>query len=171
MPRRVLMMAAALAVTAAGCGGAGGPPAPDGIPASAAVTAVLAPDPSTPAATVFTDPGSSSTAVAAGPPEDLGLEVVAEGLDTPVFVTSPPGDHRLFVVEIEGHTDFRSSADYNLELSRRRAQAVVGWLVSQGIDDERLEARGYGESRPIADNQTVEGRSRNRRVEVVLTRR
>lgn len=74
------------------------------------------------------------------------------------------------VVEIAGHTDSIGSAEYNLRLSQQRAQAVVGYLVSRGIDPHRLIARGYGESQPVADNGTEEGRALNRRVEMRIIR-
>ena len=72
-------------------------------------------------------------------------------------------------VEIQGHTDSRGSDAYNLRLSDRRAQAVVDYLVRNlGIDAGRLTAKGYGESRPIADNDTDDGRAINRRVDFVI---
>jgi len=70
---------------------------------------------------------------------------------------------------IEGHTDNVGSAQYNLDLSKRRAQAVVDYLVENyGIDRSRLAARGYGMSRPVADNATDEGRQLNRRMEAII---
>ena len=70
---------------------------------------------------------------------------------------------------IEGHTDSAGEADYNLELSERRAQSVVEHLVaSYGIDSNRLAAAGFGESNPVGDNSTPEGRQQNRRVELVV---
>ncbi|MFQ5555052.1 MAG: OmpA family protein [Acidimicrobiia bacterium] len=68
-------------------------------------------------------------------------------------------------VEIAGHTDDRGADAYNLELSRRRAQAVLDYLVDLGDDPSRFAVVGYGETRPIADNETAEGRARNRRIE------
>jgi len=66
---------------------------------------------------------------------------------------------------IEGHTDSNASAKYNLKLSQRRAESVVKMLVEKyGIDKSRLTAKGYGESKPIADNKTKEGRQKNRRI-------
>lgn len=71
-------------------------------------------------------------------------------------------------VEVAGHTDSRASAAYNLDLSQRRAQAVVDYFVQRGIDAGRLSAKGYGKSQPIADNTTADGRAANRRVELRL---
>jgi outer membrane protein OmpA-like peptidoglycan-associated protein len=68
-------------------------------------------------------------------------------------------------VEIAGHTDSIDSDSYNMELSRKRAGAVVDYLVSVGCSQSQLLAKGYGESRPIATNDTEEGRAQNRRVE------
>jgi outer membrane protein OmpA-like peptidoglycan-associated protein len=69
---------------------------------------------------------------------------------------------------IEGHTDNIGSDEYNLGLSGRRANAVYDFLVSQDVDESRMSWEGYGESRPVADNTTDEGRQRNRRVDLVI---
>jgi len=69
-------------------------------------------------------------------------------------------------VEVEGHTDSTGSDAYNLELSQRRAEAVRDYLVGKGVDAARLAAKGYGETQPITQNDTAEGRARNRRVEL-----
>jgi outer membrane protein OmpA-like peptidoglycan-associated protein len=69
---------------------------------------------------------------------------------------------------IEGHTDSVGSDDYNRRLSNMRAQSVVRYLAKNfGLNSERLLSEGFGEKRPIADNETDEGRSRNRRVQIV----
>ncbi len=68
-------------------------------------------------------------------------------------------------MSIEGHTDDRGPDDYNLRLSQGRASSVSAWLTQHGVEANRLEAHGYGEARPIADNTTDEGRKANRRVE------
>jgi outer membrane protein OmpA-like peptidoglycan-associated protein len=69
---------------------------------------------------------------------------------------------------VEGHTDATNTDAYNLELSERRAQAVVAALVKRGADGARLQAKGFGKSRPVADNATAQGRALNRRVEVSI---
>lgn len=69
-------------------------------------------------------------------------------------------------VEVGGHTDARGSDTYNQELSERRAQSVVDYLIGKGIAPDRLQAAGYGEAAPVADNDTDEGRELNRRVEL-----
>lgn len=74
-------------------------------------------------------------------------------------------------LSIEGHTDERGSDALNLNLSRARAEAVRAWLVAHGIEAERLSTKGFGKTRPIADNATDEGRERNRRVEFNITAR
>ena len=72
-------------------------------------------------------------------------------------------------VDVEGHTDTTGDEGYNQQLSQRRAQAVVDLLVNQyGIAPQRLEAKGYGELQPVADNATEEGRAQNRRVMATL---
>ncbi len=68
---------------------------------------------------------------------------------------------------IEGHTDNYQSADYNLDLSRKRAFAVKDWLMQRGIGANRLRTEGFGETRPLVSNATAAGRARNRRVEIV----
>ncbi len=68
-------------------------------------------------------------------------------------------------IELSGHTDSKGSDSYNKALSMNRAKAVVNWLVSHGISAKRLSYKGYGASKPIATNDTDEGRQLNRRVE------
>ena len=72
------------------------------------------------------------------------------------------------VVEVAGHTDSTGSDAYNQGLSERRAAAVAQYLTSQGIDRQRLITVGMGESMPVADNATAEGRAANRRVEITM---
>jgi outer membrane protein OmpA-like peptidoglycan-associated protein len=69
-------------------------------------------------------------------------------------------------IEVAGHTDNIGKPEDNLKLSQLRAEAVKAWLVKKGIDPSRLVAKGYGDTQPIADNGTPEGRQKNRRTEV-----
>ncbi|MBE3654562.1 hypothetical protein BOO92_20205 [Vibrio navarrensis] len=72
------------------------------------------------------------------------------------------------VVEISGHTDSKGSEAVNQRLSEQRAQSVANYLISKGVDPERItRVAGYGESLPVASNDTVSGRAQNRRVEIV----
>jgi outer membrane protein OmpA-like peptidoglycan-associated protein len=70
--------------------------------------------------------------------------------------------------EIGGHTDNVGAEDRNLALSENRAKAVMDYLVSKGVASNRLTFKGYGASRPLADNATADGRSRNRRIEFLV---
>lgn len=76
--------------------------------------------------------------------------------------------HERVVVEVAGHTDSVGSEDYNQGLSEKRANSVRDYLTSKGVKASRLSARGYGESRPVASNDTEEGRTENRRVELIV---
>ncbi len=72
-------------------------------------------------------------------------------------------------VDVIGHTDSTGSEAYNQRLSERRAESTATFLASRGVRRERLVAFGYGETRPIATNETEEGRAANRRVEIRIT--
>ena len=74
-------------------------------------------------------------------------------------------------IELGGHTDNVGTEINNLKLSQRRAQACYDYLLSKGISPNTMNAGGFGESNPIADNSTPEGRSLNRRVEFILAPR
>ena len=78
-------------------------------------------------------------------------------------------DYPNSLIDVMGHTDSTGSDQYNLDLSRRRAEAVANYLVSRGVARARIETIGYGEQYPIADNTTESGRSANRRVEIRIT--
>ncbi len=69
-------------------------------------------------------------------------------------------------IEIQAHSDNSGDAGYNQSLSEERANSVRDYLISKGIAPDRMEAKGYGESQPVADNDTREGRATNRRVEL-----
>jgi OmpA-OmpF porin, OOP family len=70
-------------------------------------------------------------------------------------------------VSVEGHTDNVGVAVHNQELSETRAQTVMAWLTAHGVAGPRLNAKGWGQSKPVADNSSEEGRAKNRRVEFV----
>jgi OOP family OmpA-OmpF porin len=69
-------------------------------------------------------------------------------------------------VELAGYTDSIGGVAYNLKLSQARAESVKGYLIEQGVDASRIQAKGYGKDNPVASNDTDEGRERNRRVEL-----
>ncbi len=71
-------------------------------------------------------------------------------------------------VLVEGHTDSAGPDDYNMTLSKQRATSVTDYLISQGIDKSRLTTKWYGENQPVADNDTKEGKAKNRRVELAI---
>ena len=76
-----------------------------------------------------------------------------------------------FPILIGGHTDSRGDANKNLELSKQRAEAVKKYLVSKNIPESQLTADGYGSQQPIADNQTEEGRKKNRRIAFIVKKK
>ncbi|PKB00518.1 outer membrane protein OmpA-like peptidoglycan-associated protein [Flavobacteriaceae bacterium MAR_2009_75] len=71
-------------------------------------------------------------------------------------------------VLVEGHTDSAGPDDYNMTLSKSRATSVSEYLMAQGIDKSRLTTKWYGENQPVADNETSEGKAKNRRVELAI---
>ena len=73
------------------------------------------------------------------------------------------------LVDVMGHTDATGSDAHNLDLSRRRAESVKGYLVMRGVSGSRIATIGYGEQYPRADNTTAEGKALNRRVEIRIT--
>jgi outer membrane protein OmpA-like peptidoglycan-associated protein len=76
-----------------------------------------------------------------------------------------------YLLDIEGHSDSIGSARINKLLSARRAATIFDYLVSKGIQADRILTIGYGSEKPIADNSTEEGRSKNRRVELKIRSR
>ncbi|MEE9492686.1 MAG: OmpA family protein [Gammaproteobacteria bacterium] len=78
-----------------------------------------------------------------------------------IVATSCSSSH----IEIEGYTDSRGQDSYNQKLSQRRAGAVLKYLVDAGVPTDRMLAIGYGEEKPVANNETEAGRARNRQIE------
>ena len=99
---------------------------------------------------------------------DTGKSTIAPDsagtLDAAAGALKAAGDLR---IEVGGHTDNVGTSDANLKLSQDRAQSVMAALVERGVKADRLTARGYGQTAPVADNRTVDGRAKNRRVELV----
>ena len=77
-------------------------------------------------------------------------------------------EYKKTIIDVVGHTDSTGSHQYNQALSERRADSVTKYLISQNVDRVRIETFGMGETRPIADNSTAQGRQLNRRVELTL---
>ena len=74
-------------------------------------------------------------------------------------------DNPTLKIELGSHTDSKGSDDYNQKLSQSRSQSVVAYLIEKGISSDRLVAKGYGETVPVATNDTEDGRQENRRTE------
>jgi OmpA-OmpF porin, OOP family len=164
------------ATAAVGCDGAivapKAAPAPAPAPAAPAAPAPAAAAPAAPA---------PAPAPAAPPPPPAATKVTYAAdafFDTAKHVLKPEGkaklddlvgkvkDINLEVIIAVGHTDSRGSDSYNQKLSVRRSEAVKAYLVSKGIEKNRVYTEGKGEKQPVADNKTKEGMSKNRRVEI-----
>lgn len=91
----------------------------------------------------------------------LNAKEILDGVSANIIAYPQKND-----IEVQGHTSSEGAAAYNLKLSQRRAQSVVDYLKMKGVTN-RLIAKGYGEAQPIADNSTEEGKSENRRVELI----
>ena len=72
-------------------------------------------------------------------------------------------------VEVGGHTDSQGNSDFNMDLSQKRADAVVEALTARGIPEDAITAAGYGDTQPVADNDTEDGRAANRRVTLAFS--
>ena len=72
-------------------------------------------------------------------------------------------------IEIQGHTDSKGTDSYNENLSQKRAGAVASYLRNRGVTSSRISTKGFGESAPVASNDTEDGRSQNRRVDFLIT--
>ncbi len=156
------------ATAAPGCDGAIAParpaaPAPAPAPAPAAAPAPApAPAPAAAAPAVAT-----KVTYAADAFFDFDKSVLKpEGKAKLDDLTSKVKDINLEVIIAVGHTDSVGSDAYNQGLSVRRAEAVKAYLVSKGIEKNRVYTEGKGEKQPVADNKTSEGRAKNRRVEI-----
>lgn len=135
-------------------------------PLIAAATPVLLPEPA-PATIVNTPRGPSLTL------DDVLFDFEQATLRTEAertvaravtYLQENPESYAL----IEGHTDHTGESDYNQHLSTQRSDAIGNALITRGINPDRITTVGFGESKPIADNETLEGRQSNRRVEIIF---
>ena len=169
------------ATAAAGCDGAIAPraatataptpapaPAPSPSPSPApAPKPGAAPAPAPAAAAVVAPPAATKVTYAADAFFDFNKSVLKpEGKAKLDDLTSKVKDINLEVIIAVGHTDSVGSDAYNQKLSVRRSEAVKAYLVSKGIEKNRVYTEGKGEKQPVADNKTSEGRAKNRRVEI-----
>ncbi len=107
-------------------------------------------------------------------PGNITFETAKSSLQpsfTPVLdsVSEVIKEYKDTAVEVSGHTDSRGKAEANQVLSKQRSDVVAAYLRSKGVAGARISAVGYGQSQPVGDNNTEEGRASNRRVEILLT--
>ena len=150
------------ATAAKGCDGALVPAA-----APMAPPAAIAPAPAPAPAVVPAAPISSKVTFAADAFFDFDKSVLKpEGKAKLDELVTKTKDMNLEVIIAVGHTDSVGTDAYNQKLSVRRSEAVKAYLVSKGIEKNRVYTEGKGEKQPVADNKTAEGRAKNRRVEI-----
>jgi len=148
------------ATAAPGCDGAIVPAAPAAMPAPAAAAPRPAPAPVAP-------PAATKVTYAADAFFDFDKSVLKpEGKAKLDDLVGKIKDINLEVIIAVGHTDAVGSDSYNQKLSVRRSEAVKAYLVSKGVEQNRVYTEGKGEKQPVADNKTGEGRAKNRRVEI-----
>jgi OOP family OmpA-OmpF porin len=154
------------ATAAPGCDGAIVPPAPVPAPAPAPVAVVPPPAPA-PAPAPVAPPAATKVTYAADAFFDFDKSVLKpEGKAKLDDLVGKIKDINLEVIIAVGHTDSVGSDSYNQKLSVARSESVKAYLVSKGIEKNRVYTEGKGEKQPVADNKTSEGRAKNRRVEI-----
>ena len=157
------------ATAAPGCDGAivAPKPAPAPAPVAAAPAPVAKPAPAPAPAPAPQPPAATKVTYAADAFFDFDKAVLKpEGKAKLDDLTGKIKGINLEVIIAVGHTDSVGTEEYNQKLSVRRAEAVKAYLVSKGIEQNRVYTEGKGEKQPIADNKTAEGRAKNRRVEI-----
>jgi len=151
------------ATAAPGCDGAIVAPAPAPAPVAAPAPAPAA----APAPAPVAPPAATKVTYAADAFFDFDKSVLkSEGKAKLDDLVGKIKDINLEVIIAVGHTDSVGSDAYNQKLSVRRSEAVKAYLVSKGIEKNRVYTEGKGEKQPVADNKTAEGRAKNRRVEI-----
>ena len=149
------------ATAAPGCDGAIAPAMAPAAPTAAAPAAAA------PAAAPAAPPAATKVTYAADAFFDFNKSVIKpEGKAKLDDLVGKIKDINLEVIIAVGHTDSVGSDAYNQKLSVRRSEAVKAYLVSKGIEKNRVYTEGKGEKQPVADNKTAEGRAKNRRVEI-----
>ena len=93
-------------------------------------------------------------------------ELTQQAMNTLDIAAKTLLDNPSIQIRIEGHTDSSGSPEVNLTISKQRAQSVLDYFETSGIDGSRMEAEGFGDKHPIASNETAEGRINNRRIEI-----
>jgi OmpA-OmpF porin, OOP family len=156
------------ATAAPGCDGAIVPPAPAPAPVATPAPAPAAPAPAPVAPPAPpAPPAATKVTYAADAFFDFNKSVIKpEGKAKLDDLVGKIKDINLEVIIAVGHTDSVGSDAYNQKLSIRRSEAVKAYLVSKGIEKNRVYTEGKGEKQPVADNKTAEGRAKNRRVEI-----
>lgn len=113
--------------------------------------------------------GSLKVGVASDATFDVdSAQLKPQALQTYAKIASVLKDYPKTVVWVVGHTDSTGTAQYNQQLSERRAQAVGSTIISDGLPGQRVRELGRGESGPVASNDTAEGRQQNRRVDIII---
>ena len=158
------------ATAARGCDGAlvvAAPPPPPPPPAAAPATPAPPPPAAAPPAPAPQPPAATKVTYAADAFFDFDKSVLkAEGRAKLDDLVGKVKGINLEVIIAVGHTDSIGTDAYNQRLSVRRAESVKAYLVSKGIEKNRVYTEGKGEKQPVADNKTAEGRAKNRRVEI-----
>lgn len=157
------------ATAAVGCDGAivAAAPAPEAAPMAPAVVAPAAPAAAAPAAPAPMPVAAAKVTYASDAFFDFDKSVLKpEGKAKLDDLVGKVKGINLEVIIAVGHTDATGSDAYNQKLSVRRSEAVKAYLVSKGIEKNRVYTEGKGEAQPVADNKTRDGRSKNRRVEI-----
>lgn len=166
---KLAALIAAVAVVMAGCASAPEPaPEPKAAPAEPAAAAPApAPAPAPAAPATPPPPAAVKVTYAADTFFDFDKSVIKPEAKAKLDdLASKVKAINLEVIIAVGHADSIGTDEYNQKLSVRRAEAVKAYLMSKGIDKNRVYTEGKGEKQPVADNRTAEGRAKNRRVEI-----